>query len=148
MKGHAEIFIDRPLDKVWDFVADVRNMEGWVAGVTQVTVGADGARAAGAVFSGRYAYGGRTYDIQYRVVEWRPPELQVIQATSGPFPFVGTMRLETQGSGTRLCHTVEAGANGFGTRLMFAAFGPLLRAGTQRQLRNELRALKYLAERR
>lgn len=148
MKGSAQIVIDRPIDTVWAFVADVKNREGWVAGVREVTVTSLGALDVGSTFTSKYSYQAKTTAVSYEVVEWQPPEVQVVRSTSGPFPFRGTTQLETVAEGTRLTHTVEAGADSVGAKVMFALFGPLLRAGMRRHLRQELRVLKYLVERR
>ncbi len=147
MKASVQIVIDRPIDKVWAFVADVKNMEGWVAGVTEVTVTSLGAFGVGSTFTSEYSYQGRTTDVSYEVVEWRPPEWQVVRSASGPLPFRGSIEIETVAERTRLTHIVEAGPDRVGARLIFAVFGPLIRAGMRRQLRQELRLLKYLVER-
>ena len=66
--------------------------------------------------------------------------------TSGPFPFEAVTDLESAAEGTRIIHTIDAGANNRAIAVWFALFGPILRPLMRRQLRIELGTLRELLE--
>lgn len=152
MKASATIDINRPIDDVWSYVSDPRNMEQWVLGVSDVRlpeaatdVDDNGAVTldAGDRFSSKYTYGGRTLDTDYEVVAADEPHRFAMRG-EGPFPFEGELLLQPDpdGEGTRVTNVIDAGSDGLFTTVMFTVFRPLMRRMMAKRLREELEALR------
>ena len=110
IKGTVDVVVDRPIQEVWEFVSDFKNMEGWVDGVSDLKP-PEGELGIGSTFASKYTYGNRTHDITYEVTAFDPPLHIAMKSTSGPFPFEGTLTLEKWGDGTKVTNTIEAGSD-------------------------------------
>ena len=141
MKASASVVIDQSIHTVWEFVANVENLEKWVDGVREPHWTSAGEIEVGSTFASKYAYRGKTFDMAYVVTEFSPPIRFATRSTSGPFPYQGVVDVEPGGDGTRVTNTIEVGSDSKATAVMFALFGPLLRIGMRRQLSKELKAL-------
>ena len=146
MKASATVVLQKPVQEVWAFVSDLKNMEKWVVGVSDVQIPSKEPVKAGTEFASRYTYGRKTHQVTYEVTEFSPPYHMSMKSTSGPFPFEGTIELEEVDGSTKLVNTIDAGSDGTGTTIIFALFGPLLRIMMSRQLKKELLALKSSLE--
>ncbi len=147
MKAAASAVIDKPIEEVFAFVANAENMARWVVGVAEPKWTSNGVRGVGATFASKYTYAGNTHHLTYEVTAHDPPSCYAVKATSGPFPFEGLLELEPVGGKTKITNTIDAGADGAATRVIFVLFGPLLRILMRKQLRKELEGLKVLLER-
>lgn len=146
MRATAETVVNRPNEQVWAFISDVKSMERWVTGVSDVKAPADGKLAAGATFQSAYRYAGHTHEVTYSVTAFAPGKRIAIRSIQGPFPFKWEVGLEPAGDGTRVRHTVDAGADSLVTAIMFAVMWPLMRYGMRRGLRKDLERLKEALE--
>jgi uncharacterized protein YndB with AHSA1/START domain len=146
MRASASAVIDRPVEEVYAFVTAVENLDQWVAGVTEPRRTSDGEFGVGATFSSKYTYAGNTHHVSYVVTAHDPPARHAVKATSGPFPFEGILELEPVAGRTKITHTIDAGADGVATQVVFTLCGPLLRVLMRKQLRKELEGLKALLE--
>ena len=146
MQASASIIIDKLIDAVFAFAANVENMDKWVIGVTEPRRTSDGAFGVGSTFFSKYTYGGKTSDINYVVTAHEPPRRHAVKATSGPFPFEGTIDLEPAGNGTKITNTIDAGSDSTATSVIFFLCGPVLRVMMRKQLRKELEGLKQILE--
>ena len=142
MKASANILIDRPVSEVWDFVADIRNMDKWVNGVSDPRPVSDGEWGVGSAFESKYTYAGKTHTITYEITGFDPPNRLAMRSTSGPFPFEGCVELREDGHGTRLTNTLDAEPTNIFLTLWFATMGIVLRMMMRNQLRKELVLLK------
>ena len=142
MKASANILIDRPISEVWDFVADIRNMDKWVNGVSDPRPMSDGKWGVGSAFESRYTYVGKTHTITYEITGFDPPNRMAMCSTSGPFPFEGCVELREDGYGTRLTNTLDAKPTNIFLTIWFATMGIVLRMMMRTQLRKELTLLK------
>ncbi len=147
LTASAEVFVRRDVHRVWDVVSDAEKLDAWADGV-RGTRWTSGLRGVGATFESDYTCGGRTDRVTYAVVEHAPPRRLTVRATSGPYPFEGTVALEAAGGGTCVRHTVTAGTDGGCTTLLFVLFGPVLRVMMRRRLRAELERLRGVLESR
>lgn len=146
MRASASIVIGIPMRSVFDFVANIENMDTWINGVTGPKMTSEGEPGVGSTFESYYTYAGRTHRVAYRIVEFEPPTRTIHEWTSGPFPFQAVTELEPAGDGTRITHTIDAGPTNRAVAVWFGVFGPVLRPLMRRQLRKELRTLKELLE--
>ena len=146
MRASASLVIDVPIQTVFDFVADIENMERWINGVTESKRTSGGELGVGSTFESYYTYAGKTHSVAYRTVEFEPPTRIASEWTSGPFPFGAVTELEPAGDGTRITHTIDAGPNNRAVAVWFAVFGPILRSLMRRQLGWELQSLKELLD--
>ena len=142
VKASANILVDRPLSEVWDFVADIRNMDKWVNGVSDPRPVFDGEWGVGSAFESGYTYSGKTYTITYEITGFDPPNRVAMRSTSGPFPFENCVELCEDGHGTRLTNIIDAEPTNVFLTLWFATMGIALRMMMRIQLRKELTLLK------
>lgn len=145
MKSSASIILNKPIQEVFAFISDFNNMHRWVSGVTDPRAISGGEIRVGTEFATKYQYNG-VHDITYVVTDYDRPTRYGCKATSGPFPFESLIELETTSSGTKITNTIDAGADGRVTAIIFALFGPLLRKAMHKRLRKELEGLKDLLE--
>lgn len=142
ISSSASILVDKPISEVWAFVSDVEKMELWAKGVTDTRLTSEGDVAQGSVFTGKFTYRGRTFDVRYTVTVYEPPSRFGIES-EGMLRYSGVMELEDVDGATRVTNTVETGAEGGASRLMSGLF----RWGMRRQLSKELGVLKRVIER-
>jgi uncharacterized membrane protein len=143
MNAKNSIVIDRPIDEVFAYVSNVENMPRWVSGVRRARLLSKRLKA-GARFSAEYAEGLRSAHIDFSVVEFDPPRRFVTRSERGPFsfPFRGTFEFRSVPDGTEVTTDIDTGGESLATRLADLLFGPVVRRGFQRRLREELMALK------
>ncbi|HAL49420.1 MAG: hypothetical protein FI707_00815 [SAR202 cluster bacterium] len=146
MKASATVNIHRPIAEVFEFLADVENLDAWMNGVSEPQMTSPDGPEAGATFSSVYTYVGRSHTLAYEFAVFEPPTKLLWRTTSGPFPYESEMTLEPTEEGARVANSVDAGPTGFVSAIWFALFAPLLRPSMGRQLRRELMTLKDLLE--
>ncbi len=146
MKTETSIVVERPIEDVWAFVANIENMDQWVVGVSEPRMSNGRDMGEGATFTSKYTYGGKTHTIDYEVTAYRPQRHFATRSTEGPFPFEGELDLERAGRGTKVTNTIDAGSDGLFTTITFTLLGPLVRIMMRRQLHQELVVLKAILE--
>jgi len=102
--AHAEgsITIDRPVNTVFNFIADGTNNPLWRSSVTDIERVPGKPTGLGAVFKqGLKGPGGRI-DGDYEIVEYQPDQLIRFQVIAGPARPIGTYKFESTGDSTRL----------------------------------------------
>ena len=146
MKAGTSIVVERPIEDVWAFVANIENMDQWVVGVSEPRLSNGRDIGVGATYTSKYTYAGKTHTIDYEVTAYEPHRHFATQSTEGPFPFKGELDLERVGQGTKVTNTIDAGSDGLFTTITFKLLGPLVRISMRRQLHKELVALKNILE--
>ena len=141
MKAAAKIAVDRPIEAVWGYIADVEHMDRWVVGVSETTKVND-IDGVGARYEGTYTSAGRTHEMAYEVTDFEPPTRFAITAPTGPFAFDAEFQLRETGEGTELTNVLDAGPDSRFTAVMFTVLRPVMRRLMARQLKKELRILK------
>ena len=141
MKAAAKIVVDRPIEEVWDYIADVETMDRWVIGVSE-TAKVNDIDGVGARYESKYTYAGTTHDIVYEVTSFEPPSRFAITAPTGPFAFDAEIELRETGQGTELTNVLDTGADSRFTAVMITVLRPLMRWMMTRQLKKELVTLK------
>jgi carbon monoxide dehydrogenase subunit G len=144
MRAASEIVIERPVEAVWEWASDPRHWHRWQDGVGEVRL--DGDPAEGARFASAYEYGGEARELEYQIVERRPPRRQVVRSVSAELPFEGTVELAPDVGGTRVRYAVDAGPDDALARIVFVAARPLVRRSMRRRIDGQLRRLKTMVE--
>ena len=142
MRVEESIEIDRPPEKVFDYVAKPENLPEWSGIVVEVHKETQGELREGARFTTVAKFLGRRFETPMEVTAHEPPRRHSDRSTGGPFPQEYTFVLEeTAGGGTRLTEVAEGEPGGF-----FRLVGPLLEMAGRRQFRADLGNLKDLLE--
>jgi len=139
MRASATVSIEACPQDVWDYFANVMNLERWVRGVSRVHLQGDALARQGLRFTSHYTYGGRTLPVEWEVAAEEPAQSLELHWTSGPFTYAGRLGFAEEGGGTRVEYTVDTGANGRMTRLTLGALGWPLAWLMSRQLRSDLK---------
>lgn len=121
--AHGEVFIQRPIVEVFDFVADARNEPTWLPGATQVEKTTEGSVGQGTRFQGEYARAGT---VSLELVEFDRPNRVTFRARSRIVHFDDAVTLVSEGTGTRLRATMEASPQGV-MKFMAPVMGRVMR---------------------
>ena len=148
LSGQAELTIERPIEEVWAFVADVTNQDRWVDGMSESELVGDPPLGKGSVVRGVYSVGGAAaVATTMTITEFQAPQRLAIVSEDGPFPFQSDLRLQRQGSSATLAtNSVTAGSDHIVTSFMFTVLRPLSRMMMNRQMGKELSQLKAILE--
>ena len=95
--SRVEVLIARPLDEVFEFVADVRNRPSWDDSVDREELTSPEPIGVGSTVRTELRSMGKDYVYTWEIVEHSPPERMRVESTSGPFP---TIRVSTTPSST------------------------------------------------
>lgn len=136
------VTINRPIEEVFAFVADIRNNVKWQAGVIAAEVLSEGPVGVGTKYKLDMEVMGRKLETTGELIAYDPPKKYGWKATSGPFPVSGSTTLETVLRGTLVVDTIEAKPRGF-----FKIVEPLLVRRQQRQLEADMAKLEGLLDR-
>jgi carbon monoxide dehydrogenase subunit G len=136
--AHGEVFIQRSIVEVFDFVADARNEPTWLPGATQVEKTTEGPVGLGTRFQGEYARAGT---VSLELVEFERPSRVTFRARSHIVHFDDAVTLLSEGTGTRLRATMEASPQGF-MKLM----APVMARVMRRQFEGNWNALRDALE--
>ena len=146
MKASATVTINAPIQRVFEFVANIENMDKWVNGVTEPAWTSERVMEVGATFKSFYSYGGKTHEMTYEVTDLEAPTIMATRSTSGLFPFDGEIILVPLEEKTRITNTLDARATNSAMGIWFTVFGALIRPFMRRQLQRELMLVKVLLE--
>jgi len=146
LKASATVTINAPIQRVFEFVANVENMDKWVNGVTEPAWTSTQVLEVGATFESFYTYGGKTHEMTYEVTALESPTRMATRSTGGPFPFDSEIILVPVEDKTRITNTLDAKAPNSAMGVWFTLFGVLIRPFMRRQLQRELMLVKTLLE--
>lgn len=146
MEATATIHIDRDQNEVFEYVSNPINMAQWVDGLSDIRLTSNGGVNKGTTFESKYTYGAGTYDMQFEVTYFDAPRRFGTKSEEGPFPFNALLVMQKDPKGTVIDSTIEVGADGVFTKVMFTLLGPLMRRSMRKQLLKELRVLKSRLE--
>src|SRR5512133_2985600 len=117
--AHAEgsITIDRPVNTVFNFIAEGTNNPLWRSSVTDIERVSGKPTDLGAVFKQGLTGPGGRIDGDYEIVEYQPDQLIRFQVIAGPARPTGTYKFEAIGSSTRVIFILHFEPKGL-TKLM------------------------------
>jgi len=131
------ITIHRPIDDVFNFVADYHNNVKWQTGVITAEFTSPGSIRVGTTYKYDAAFMGRKMETTGELTVYDPPKKIAWKSTSGPFPMSGSTNFESVGEGTLVTDIIEAEPGGF-----FKLAGPLLAKQMESQTGNDMKKLK------
>jgi uncharacterized protein YndB with AHSA1/START domain len=135
------VTIDRPVEVVFDYLADNDNVTRWKKGLVEVRRTSEGPPGVGTTEVHVSEFLGRRSEVGHEITEYEPGRLMAFKTTSGPFPATGRFILDGAGGGTRLTIETEGEAHG-----VYALLGPLLAWLSKRQLQRDFGLLKARLE--
>jgi carbon monoxide dehydrogenase subunit G len=140
----VDVLIARPIDEVFEFIADARNRPQWDDSVESEELTSPEPIGLGTTVRTRLKPSfGRRAEYTWEIVEHAPPTRQTIDSTSGPFPTTLEYRLSDQGGGTRVEFSVTGRPGG-----VMRLLQPLIARTIQRNLDRNFPRLKQLLEAR
>lgn len=135
------LFITRPADEVWDFLANPANNAQWQGSTEASEWTSEGPPGVGSTQHSVTRFLGRKIEATSEVTIWDPPYQQGSKLVSGPIPFETDMTLESQDNGTQITMTFQAEVGGF-----FKIAEGLAGKQAEKQIDTDLGALKLLLE--
>jgi uncharacterized protein YndB with AHSA1/START domain len=138
----GEIVINRPVDEVFDFVADERNEPRFNPHMVSVTKISDGPVEAGTRFAAEISTRGRTQPMTIELTECVRPRRLSSTTHLAAMDIIGTLRFEPVAAGTRMRWSWELAPRGRGGRLLLPLIAPIGR----RQERTTWAGLKRVLE--
>ena len=145
MRVEESVEINRPVEEVYEYVADPQNLPEWAGIIQEVQKeGQEGQPKEGDRFTTVAQFLGRRFETPFEVTAHESPRLHSHRSTGGPIPQEVTYTFEeTAAGGTRFKQVLEGEPGGF-----FRLAGPLLERAGRRQFRTDLENLKDLLEAR
>ena len=107
------LFINRPQQEVFDFLSNPANDAQWQGSTESAEWTSEGPPGVGSTQRSVIKLLGRKIDSSLEVTTWNPPRQLGFKVVSGPIPFEGTIKLESQENGTQVTQTVHAEPGGF-----------------------------------
>lgn len=143
MKQSATIFIDLPVQEVFEYVMDIPNDAHWrtKTGVVEAAYTSDPPLGVGTTGFDRISANGRDMIVEWRTVEYEPGRLARWEYVSGPLRGFGGYICEPAGDGTRF--TLEANSKLTGP---FRLAEPILGLIVRRQVQADVQKLKTILE--
>ncbi|HWE60607.1 MAG TPA: SRPBCC family protein [Chloroflexota bacterium] len=136
-RAQESITINRPIEAVYAYVADVHALPDWASNAVEVKDAPAGALTEGATYTTIARLLGRRLEIHYRVTRCEPGRRLVQLATGGPVPHTVVYTFSSAGAVTRVTQVIEGEPGGF-----FTLAAPLVVAAASRQMATNLAQLK------
>lgn len=110
---NESIIIDRPMEEVFDFIADNENDPLWCPAVKEIRRVSENGTAKGARYEMHHTPGGMGFDAEVEVVAHERPRLLKWVMTDSGHTIRGTYELEAVNGKTRLTQTSEVTFEGW-----------------------------------
>ena len=107
MRFEHTVEINRPVEEVFDFLANPRNDALWSEGLVVSRKTSTGPIARGSTGRRAERFGARQIEIDWEVTEFQRNQKLIFKATSGDLPFEGGYTLEDYAGGTKLIFSGE-----------------------------------------
>lgn len=133
--------IDRPVEEVFEFMADLDKLPLWLAGCRKAWSPDGNGRSVGARIIHEDEFMGRTFEAKFDVIEWEDDKRAVFEAVSGPFRGTSEENFEADGDATIVEIRVHGEPAGF-----LKAVGFMAKRQAQAQLDRSLDNLKLVLE--
>jgi uncharacterized membrane protein len=144
IRFEASVEIERPVEEVFGYVADLENLPEWAGPVIEVRdiqIATPEQLRQGDRFTAVAKFLGRRFEAPCEVIDYLENRQFSFRSTGGPVPQEFTYLFEPTLEGTHLTQSVEAEPGTF-----FRLAGPLFEAAGRRQINNDLETLKDLLE--
>jgi hypothetical protein len=138
MKGELQTVVQRPVEEVFDFLADIRNETRWNPRIIRIDKTSPGPLGAGATFEGRYQGLGT---LRTQLVEYERPTRLSFRSAGPRMRIAGTFMLSPVGNETSIALRANLEPQG-----IFKLLAPLMGPVIQRQNRAAAVRLKQALE--
>lgn len=136
------IIIARPIEEVFEFVADQMNAPKWQDGLLEVRRTSEGPVGVGTKHVFVRKFMGRRLEAGNEYTEYEPNRKIAFKSASGPMTFDASYLTELTPEGTRLTSRIQMQPGGF-----IGLAEPLITVGLRREMEANLGELKELLER-
>ena len=143
IKGTIEI--DRPVEAVWEYVAEPKNSMQWESGVEEMELTTEGPVRVGSKGRRVETYMGRDEAV-WEVTEWIPNKRAFIKFESNKFAGESEWNVEATDSGTRLSYRFGGSPKSPFFKLFFKLLTPLMKMMINRTARKNYVKLKAILE--
>ena len=143
MRIEESVQINRPVEEVYEYVANPENLPEWTGTVIETRKDTPGPLLKGCTFTTVGKFLGRRIESPFEVTSHEFPRRHTHKSTGGPLPMEWALTFEEVAGRTRYTQVAEGEPGGF-----FGLVGPLLERVGRRQLRTDLENLKDLLEAR
>lgn len=141
IKIESSVTINRPVEDVFEFVADNDNDTLWQSGVL-VSEQPSGPMGVGATYKQVSKIVGRKIESTIEVTEFDPNRRFAFKTTSGPLPMSGSLSCEQVAEGETKVHILGEGESSG----LFKLADPIISSMVQREWDTNLANLKELME--
>ncbi len=140
-KVEASKVINRPIEEVFTFAANIENNPKWQDRVLEARVTSEGPISTGSTFRYVEKLLNRIVDTTGEITEYNPNRNYFFKSISGPFKLNGGFTFESVNGGTKVALKIEAKIGGF-----FKLAEPIVVKRVQKQLEADLAKLKDILE--
>jgi uncharacterized membrane protein len=137
----ARVVINRQVDEVFAYVADVGKWPQWYTGMLEGEQTSEGPMGVGSTFRGVNQFLGRRMEWTSEVTGYEPNRKIGQKITSGPMSVEQSLTFEPVEGGTRFTLTGEGETGG-----LFKLAEPIVNRTMQRQMEGDLANLKDILE--
>jgi hypothetical protein len=109
----SSVFINRPVEEVFEFTAAFENSHLWQGDLIRSEQTSDGPLGVGATGIFAQKFMGREMENTVEVTVYDPPYQMCFRSTSGPIAFEGCQTCESVDGGTQFTVAIEGEAGGF-----------------------------------
>ncbi len=102
-----DITVPRPVEEVYDYVADFRNLPDWDPGIVSSEQTSGSGIEVGSTYRVVSSFGGREVELTYRVTAAERPSRVVIEGDASSVHAVDEIRFEQADGGTRVRYTAD-----------------------------------------
>ena len=141
MRMQHTVFIDKPIEDVFNYVTIYENETAWQSDVVEAYLTSKGPLGLGTTGCEVRIFLGRRFESEWVMIEYEPPRKGTFKSTSGTVPYVGTYLLEESDGGTIFSYHLETEPSG-----LLKLLEPLTKGIYMRGLRADLAALKRILE--
>lgn len=137
----TEIHIQRPIQEVFDFIANMENNPTWQNGMVSCRYTSAPPHGKGATYDQVARFMGRDIISAFTILEYNPPHQIKGNSPTGSFPITFTRTLEETPEGTKVSALIEGDPSGF-----FKLAAPLMKGKVAKSVKEDYHRLKELLE--
>jgi len=137
----ASIVIKRPVEEVFEFLANAANSSQWQSGVLESEQTSEGAVGVGTTSRSVSTFLGKRLESVNEITEYEPNMKVASKSTSGTIPIEGSYTFESVEGGTKVVLRGQGDVSG-----VFKLAEPLVARAAQRQFEGNFATLKDILE--
>ena len=142
MKFQNSVEIDRPIDRVFEYVANPDKRTQWDGDLVETRRTSEGELGVGSTSEDIYEMNGQRMAFQTSIIEWSPPTTLGWRGVADSMTAEGHWTFEETDSGTRVNLAMEINTS----NLIFKMMAPLMRGKMQKQMVETSLKMKQAAE--